>query len=194
MKTINVDDLIIAQPFQNPDYRIIDCSPATGVIYLKKNFLSGHVRVRGKDNGQYPYDYKEMIHNIFGCSNNAIEVCSNSIKGSSKSSHYSLTTVDIRPEVNPDYVADGQDMPMFQDETFNRWYCDPPYNEVNALKMYDVRMPSRQKLLKEGARVIKKNSLMFFLLGAVNYQYCPKEIERIGMIFFTVVPNNEIRT
>ena len=81
-----------------------------------------------------------------------------------------------------------------QNETFDRWYCDPPYNEVNALKMYDTRMPSRQKLLKEGARVIKKGSLMFFLLGAVNYQICPGEIERIGMIFITVVPNNEIRT
>jgi hypothetical protein len=55
-------------------------------------------------------------------------------------------------------------------------------------------MPIRQKLLIEGARVLKKGSLMFFLLGAVNYQYCPKEIERIGMIFITVVPNNEIRT
>ena len=108
MKTINVDDLIIAHPFQNPDYRIIDCSPATGVIYLKENFLSGHVRVRGKDNGQYPYNYKEMIHNIFGVADNAIEVCSNSIKGNSISSH--LTTVDIRPDTNPDYVADGQDM------------------------------------------------------------------------------------
>lgn len=129
-----------------------------------------------------------MIHNIFGVANNAIEVCSNSIKTDSN-----LTTVDIRPDVNPKYVADGQDMPMFQDETFDRWYCDPPYNEVNALKMYDVRMPSRQKLLKEGARVVKKGSLMFFLLGAVNYQICPSEIERIGIVFITVVPNNEIR-
>ena len=102
--------------------------------------------------------------------------------------------MDIRPDVNPNHVADGQDMPIFQDETFDRWYCDPPYNEENALKMYDTRLPSRQKLLKEGARVIKKGSLMFFLLGAVNYQYCPKEIERIGMIFITIVPNNEIRT
>ena len=83
---------------------------------------------------------------------------------------------------------------LFQDETFDGWYCDPPYNEVNALKMYDTRMPSRQKLLKEGARVIKKGSLMFFLLGAVNYQICPKGIERIGMIFIIVVPNNETRT
>ena len=83
---------------------------------------------------------------------------------------------------------------LFEDETFDRWYCDTPYNEVNALKMYDTRMPSRQKLLKEGARVVKKGSLMFFLLGAVNYQICPREIERVGMIFITVVPNNEIRT
>ena len=83
---------------------------------------------------------------------------------------------------------------IFADETFDRWNCDPPYNEENALKMYSTEMPSKQKLLKEGARVIKKGSLMFLLLGAVNYQYCPKEIERIGMIFLTVVPNNEIRT
>ena len=131
-----------------------------------------------------------MIENIFGAADNAIEVCSNSVKANSL-----LTTVDIRPEVNPEYVADGQDMTsIFQDEIFDRWYCDPPYNEVNALKMYDVRMPSRQKLLKEGARVIKKNSLMFFLLGAVNYQICPAEIERVGMIFITVVPNNETTT
>ena len=130
-----------------------------------------------------------MIDNIFGPANNAIEVCSNSIRDSN------LTTVDIRPDVNPNHVADGQDMSsIFQDETFDRWYCDPPYNEVNALKMYDTRLPSRQKLLKEGARVIKKGRLMFFLLGATNYQICPDEIERVGMIFITVVPNNELRT
>ena len=78
---------------------------------------------------------------------------------------------------------------IYEDEIFDRWYCDPPYNELNALKMYDTRLPSRQKLLKEGVRIIKNNSLMFFLLGAVNYQ-----ISRIGMIFITIVPNNEIRT
>jgi hypothetical protein len=188
-KTIQVNSIIRAKSLQYEGYDIINCQPAKGLVYLINNFLSGHIRVRGTPNGQYPYNYKEMIDNIFGVANNAIEVCSNSIEGNSN-----LTTVDIRPDTNPNYVADGQIMPMFQDGTFDRWYCDPPYNEVNALKMYDTRMPSRQKLLKEGARVIKKGSLMFFLLGAVNYQYCPKEIERIGMIFITVVPNNEIRT
>jgi hypothetical protein len=149
------------------NYKIVNCHPATGILYLVNNFLSGHIRVRGRDNGQYPYNYKEMLHNIFGVTNKFVEVCSNSIKG-----NRSLTTVDIRPETNPNYVADGQDMSaLFQNETFDRWYCDPPYHEVNALNMYGTKMPSRQKLLKEGARVIKKGSLMFFLLGAVNYQY-----------------------
>ena len=187
-KTIDVNQIAKTLPFTYNDYQIIDPKPVTGILYLKKNFLSGHIRVRGRPNGQYPYHYKEMIDNIFGVANNAIEVCSNSIQA-----NRSLTTVDINPGTNPQYVVDGQDMPMFQDETFDRWYCDPPYNEVNALKMYDTRMPSRQKLLKEGARVIKEGSLMFFLLGNVNYQICPAEIERIGMIFMTIVPNNELR-
>ena len=54
--------------------------------------------------------------------------------------------------------------------------------------------PQDKKLLTEVARAIKKGSLMFFLLGTPNYHYCLKEIERIGMIFITIVPNNEIRT
>jgi hypothetical protein len=189
MKSINVEELIQTTKFPISNYKIIDCKPATGILYLVNNFLSGHVRMRGRDNGKYPYNYKEMIHNIFGTTDNAVQVCSNSIVGDS-----SLTTVDIRPEVNPNIVVDGQDMSIFANETFDRWYCDPPYNEENALKMYDIRLPNFQKLLKEGAKIIKKKSLMFLLLGAVNYQICPKGIERIGMIFITIVPNNEIRT
>ena len=108
-KTIQVEDFIMAQHFQDTRYKIINCHPAIGIIYLINNFLSGDVRVHGGPNGQYPYHYKEMIDNIFGVSNNAIEVCSNSIQGNSNSISlcYCLTTVDIRPETNPDYVADG---------------------------------------------------------------------------------------
>jgi hypothetical protein len=45
---------------------------------------------RGKDNGRYPYNYKEMIHNIFGVANNAVEVCSNSIKGNGNSKNFPI--------------------------------------------------------------------------------------------------------
>ena len=55
----------------------------------------------------------------------------------------------IRPITDPDYEADGQDMSaLFDDDTFDRWYCDPPYNEINALKMYGTQMPLRQNLLR----------------------------------------------
>ena len=60
--------------------------------------------------------------------------------------------------------------------------------------MLILECPKDKKLLREVARAIKKCSLMFFLLGTLNYHYCLKEIERIGMIFITIVPNNEIRT
>ena len=100
--------------------------------------------MRGRDNGIYLYKYKEMIYNFFGAGTKGIEVCSNSIVDDN-----GLTTVDIRPDVNPNYVVAGQDMStIFEDETFDRWYCDPPCNEVNALKMYDTSMPSRQKLIE----------------------------------------------
>ena len=36
---------------------IIDAAPATGVLYITKaspQFIGGHVRLRGRDNGKYP--------------------------------------------------------------------------------------------------------------------------------------------
>lgn len=100
-----------AKSFQYENYNTIDCSPATGILYLVNNFLGVHIRVKGRENGQYPSNYKEMIDNVFGFANNAIEVYSNS------EAQMSLTTVDIRPETNPNFVADGQDMSyLFQDE------------------------------------------------------------------------------
>ena len=47
--------------------------------------------------------------------------------------------VDIRPATEPNYVADGQNISMFANESFDRWYCDPPYSEENALRMYDSK-------------------------------------------------------
>ena len=80
MKTVNVEGLIVASPFQNPKYRIIDSSSAIGILYLTNNFLSGNLRMRERLNGSYHFKYKEMIQNVFGTANNATEVCSNSSK------------------------------------------------------------------------------------------------------------------
>lgn len=80
-------------------------------------------------------------------------------------------TVDINPEKRPDLVADAQKLDTVPSNKFSRWRCDPPYNEVNAQKMYGTTLPVTSELLKAGARVCKIGSLLFLLLGPQNYQW-----------------------
>ena len=142
--------------------------------------------MRGKDEGRYPFHYLEMIENLFGKEKNTIEVCSRTVDDGS-------FTVDIDSRCLPSLDTDGQTLAGIEDNRFNRWRCDPPYNEKTAREMYHCSLPNTAKLLQAGARVCKANSLMFLLLGPQNYQYCPTEITRIGWIAITIVPNNELR-
>ena len=66
---------------------------------------------------------------------------------------------------------------MFANESFDRWYCDPPYNEENALKMYDSKA-IKKKVFKKGASVSEKNSITFLLHRTVNYPTFPEEFEQ----------------
>jgi hypothetical protein len=175
--------------FKNSNYFIIPANPAKGILYITENsphFISGQIRVRGKNHGRYPFCYLEMIDNLFGKEENTIEVCSGSVKGN-------CFTVDINPDTEPNLVADGQKLDDIPDGKFNRWRCDPPYNAKTAKEMYGTDLPSTIDLLKVGARVCKVGSLMFLLLGPQNYQRHPSGIERIGYVNITVVPSNEIR-
>jgi hypothetical protein len=181
----------------NNRYAAILASPAKGLLYITENsprFISGQVRMRGRDGGRYPYNYLEMIDYIFGRETNTIEVCSGSIKGRNVfSSADAPFTVDINPSMNPDYVGDAQVLEGIANGTYSRWLCDPPYNARTAKEMYGTDLPNPSKLLNAGARVCKPGSLMFLLLGPQNYQIHPKGVKRIGYIDISVVPNNEIR-
>jgi len=186
----------------NNKYFIISASPATGILFATQSnleFISGHVRLRGKDEGRYPYNYLQMIDNIFGKEENTVEVCSRSVKGRARcecgeeGEGAPCFTVDINPETKPDLVADGQKLDGIPNNIFNRWRCDPPYNPETAKKMYRTGLPVTGELLKAGARVCKVGSLMFLLLGPQNYQWCPAGVKRIGWVAITVVPNNELR-
>jgi hypothetical protein len=141
---------------------IIPATPAKGNLFItfgNPAFVSGHVRLKGKGQGRYPYNYLEMIDNIFGKENNSIEVCSNSVKGGKESSCF---TVDINPDLKPDLVDDGQVLRYVPDNKFDRWRCDPPYNQDTAGKIYGTSLPRLMDLLKAGARVCKPRALLFF--------------------------------
>ncbi len=187
---IDVRKLIRAQHSLDHDgSAIYSASPAKGILFVTEDnpsFISGHVRMRGRDQGRYPYKYLEMINSLFGQEQNTIEVCSRSVSSD-------CFTVDINPECEPMLVADGQKLEEVVDNSFARWRCDPPYNHKTAREMYNTELPNTAKLLKAGTRVCKSSSLMFLLLGPQNYQAHPKGVKRIGFVAITIVPNNELR-
>lgn len=214
---LNVLDLIKCPHYVRYDekYTITHAYPATGILHITDNspfFITGKLSMRGRDGGRYPHKYEEMINHLFGIENNRIEVCSGTIKGrtctssafsslkvkNSLSSILNLSlysfpfTVDINPQLNPDYVVDAQRLDGIPSGVFNRWMCDPPYNLNTARTMYGTELPSPIRLLEAGARVCKPGSLMFLLLGK-PYQFHPNGIKRIGCIDISVIPNNEVR-
>jgi hypothetical protein len=175
-------------------YNVFLLENATGVVYVTSNsphYVSGQIRMLGRKNGQYPVGYKKMLEEIFGmCSSygEEIEVCSGWIKN-----RPNLMTVDINPNRNPVHVGDGQSLPVEWSNRFERWYCDPPYNRRTAEKMYGTLLPSRSKLLTEGARVTKPGGLLFLLLGDVILQWHPEKTTRIGCLDLSIIPNQEPR-
>ena len=192
--TFNVMNLIKCPfelfPKDNPDRYIMSTNPITGILFVTYNnpsFLSGQARARGRDGGRYPFHYLEMIDNLFGKDDNTIEVCSGSI-------NEECIAVDINPRTNPAIVDDGQKLEKIPNDKFSRWRCDPPYNENTARRMYGTDLPKPIRLLEAGARVCKRGSLLFLLLGNVNYMWHPIGVKRIGYINLTIVPNNEVRS
>jgi hypothetical protein len=192
----NVAQLIKIKGIELNDQLIYDAYPANGNFTLNNNFITGHLRMRGRERGQYPYKYLEFINRVFDAAlpSRTIEVCSNRIPGLNKCGN--CFTVDIKEEYNPDFVTDGgQTLEGIKDNYFDRWRCDPPYNGATAREMYGCELPSLYRLLEAGARVIKPGSLMF-LLCSQNIQsgtIGKGNIKRIGFIYISVVPNNETR-
>jgi hypothetical protein len=132
--SFNILDIIkckyIFQTDGNYGFYTIPASPASGVLHVNQEsryFIHGSISMKGKGGGSYPYNYLEMIDNIFGSEENTIEVCSGSIKGRNASSSPSAPfTVDINPAMNPDYVGDAQKLDGISNGIFNRWRGDPP--------------------------------------------------------------------
>jgi ribosomal protein L31 len=119
-------------------YNMFFLDSATGVIYVTNDslqFVSGHIRMLGRKNGQYPVGYKKSMEEIFAiCSSDGeeIEVCSGWFRN-----RPNLMTVDINPDRHPVHVGDGQSLPVDWGNRFDRWYSDPPYNKQNAEKMWN---------------------------------------------------------
>lgn len=133
---------------EDQNYFVVPASPAKGILFVTNDnheFISGHIRVRGRENGGYPYNYPEMIDAMFGKENNTIEVSSGMIR---KHNHNPCFTVDINPDTKPVLVDDGQTLDSIPSFKFSRWRCDPPYNINTAKTMYGTDLPCLSNFLR----------------------------------------------
>lgn len=99
--------------------------------------------------GMYPVAFIPKILPWLKCARNrVVHVCSGGLPRGEG------IRVDIRPDAQPDVLADGRALP-FLDASLDALLIDPPYTEHYARDLYGVKYPRPSHLLREAARVVK---------------------------------------
>jgi SAM-dependent methyltransferase len=93
--------------------------------------------------------------------------------GSYKDNGGGATTVDIKPEVLPDVVANCEKLP-FEDNSFDFVLADPPYSEKESKDLYGLPYCNVIKVLNEMARVCRPGGQVLFfhrLVPSVHWDF-----------------------
>lgn len=102
-----------------------------------------------------------------------------------------IVTVDGNPEVEPDYLVEGIELP-FEDNYFTSSFADPPYS-VDDAKRYGFKYPPARSVLRELARVTKPGGLIGLL-----HEFLPvvkgADCKLIGAIGILNGPQKRIRS
>lgn len=100
--------------------------------------------------GQYPKALIAKLLPWLRCERHEIlHVCSGSLPRGEG------IRVDIRPDAQPDILADGRELPL-PDGSVAAVMLDPPYSEDYARSLYGVEYPRPAHLLREAARVVRR--------------------------------------
>ena len=102
------------------------------------------------EGGGYPIGFLDRAYQTLGVTDptQVLHLCSGSMRIG--------VTVDIRPAMKPDIVADARHVPL-PDASFDWIMADPPYSEEYARNLYDTEAdyPRPGQLLKEASRLLR---------------------------------------
>lgn len=131
------------------------------------------------DGGGYPLGFMEWALGEFEREsdrevdyNRVLHLCSGSVKTGVR--------VDIRPEVNPDIVADCRSVPL-PDGSVDFIMADPPYSEAYAEQLYGTRehYPKPGQILGEASRLLKPGGYAGILHHQVPVFRKPLKLVRV---------------
>jgi SAM-dependent methyltransferase len=91
------------------------------------------------------------------------------------------TTVDIKDELNPDVIANCEQLP-FESDSFDFVLADPPYSKEESAELYGLPYCNVVKVLEEMARVCKPGGhVLFFhrLVPSVHPSF--HEFKKLGL-------------
>ena len=78
--------------------------------------------------------------------------------------------IDIRSEVKPNLIANVENLPMIESNTFVGGMADPPYTPEFARDLYNCEYPQWGKWTRELVRIVKPNGL----IGIMNNYPVPR--------------------
>lgn len=104
--------------------------------------MGNDYRVKSEYYGGYPAGYLRRVKALFPDKMNVLHLFS----GRVDKSVLSGTTVDINPELAPDYLDDAQTLEKVPLQTFDLVLADPPYSVEDA-ERYQTTMIKRNKVM-----------------------------------------------
>lgn len=126
------------------------------------------------DGGGYPKGFVEWALAEMGCDDPdaVLHLCSGSMRTGVR--------VDIRPEMEPDIVADCRAVPL-PDQSFDFIMIDPPYSEEYARNLYGTadHYPLPNQILREACRLLRPNGKVGFLHFQVPMSNKPLRLVRV---------------
>jgi SAM-dependent methyltransferase len=126
------------------------------------------------DGGGYPIGFLERAYATLGVTDpdKVLHLCSGSMRRGVR--------VDIRPEMEPDIVADCRDVPL-PDESFDWIMADPPYSEQYATNLYGTGgdYPKPGQILREASRLLRPGGMVGLLHFQVGMSRPPLELVKV---------------
>ena len=134
-------------------------------------------RAMAKYKGSYPLGFLERLNKRISLYNKKVLslFCGISVFGD---------TLDIKPELNPTYIADARNKFPILDNTYDVIIADPPYDSQNITysnKLYNTDLIKPYSFVKESVRILKPGGYLCILHQLVYLT--PK-----GTFIYTVIP------